>query len=313
MRKGRINRSWRRVEWRKRQPIPDTALLAPLSGPSTLIFGPTKAGKTRTIFWDAVATAKALDTSAMFIITESNIEDDDIRQLLTICAHQEVNCIVFRPYAARALNSINTFIRYAYTLPSPPRVIAIDSLTSLIELVISENVDVDTETLAVIARQSAPYSVFLDPIRRHIARVAGYMYSTAQATTLINAEYGSINKVRFKPRFAGLSGYKDDAEVYVEAATGSCRRTHYNRVAKLVHSRRSVNVTEVFFTFEEVQVDGINVSHIHVEDDVAEMILSGTSLDEELIKRLGLYPEDLSVETFAGAYLKPVRVCVGTS
>lgn len=205
------------------------ATLFPLqSEPSVVIYGPSKAGKTRLAAWEATAIASKLNRRVEFILTESNIEQEDIRDILAACIYNNVACTVTR---FDHVLGLDRFIRNQENLVSKaiknedidniPRVYVFDSLTSL-GILVMEKAPAGVVLEGGGSPTTLPYiypalARIINPIRRMLSSsyLNGYMIMTAQEMQLRGETYVPGTGVKSKPRYIGVAQYNDDAEVYL--------------------------------------------------------------------------------------------------
>ena len=201
------------------------------SEPSIVAYGPTKGGKTRLMAWEATALATKLNRRVGFILTESNVEQEDIRDILSACVYHNVYCMVQRfdhlrglsVFTGRLERTIMKAIKKEdeYELALVPRVFVIDSITSLANLVLEglpENI------LDAGAPTTLPYiypriTRVINPLRRLMSTdyLNGYLLMTAHETQLRGEYYVPGTNIKSKPKYSGAAQYNDDTEIFLGA------------------------------------------------------------------------------------------------
>lgn len=215
----------------KDRPRPEDSILNSILDisitPAPLLYGPSKAGKTRLIVWEASTIAKHLDRQVLILHTESNIELEDITDMLYICAYHNVMCNIIRVKSLQgARNIVNKLHREYVTryvkkkemAGDIPRVFVLDSITSLSEMVLSTlNDDLLSNVPATISYQNTRQVSIIDPIRRILTdpKINGFLLATAHETVTRGVAYNPrVTLVKSKPRYVSAGKYKLDAEVY---------------------------------------------------------------------------------------------------
>ena len=206
-------------------------LLPVVKEPSIVIYGPTKGGKTRLSAFEATALATKVNRRVSFILTESNLEQEDIRDILSACIYHNVYCILQRFDHLRGLSvftsKLDRTIMKAIKkedeseLELIPRVFVIDSITSLANLVLEglpENI------LDAGAPTTLPYvypriTKVINPLRRLMSAdyLNGYLIMTAHETQLRGEYYAPGTNIKSKPKYSGAAQYNDDTEIYLGA------------------------------------------------------------------------------------------------
>lgn len=215
--------------------VPEDSVLGEIipiqSEPAIVIYGPTKGGKTRLAAWEATALATKLNRRVMFLLTESNVEQEDIRDILSACVYHNVYCEIQRfdhlrglvAFTYRLDRDIQKAIRKENMseLELIPRVIVIDSITSMANLVIeglSDNV-VESGAPTTLPYVYPRITKVVNPIRRLLSAeyLNGYLFMVAHETQLRGEVYVPGTNIRSKPKYAGSAQYNDDAEIYLGA------------------------------------------------------------------------------------------------
>jgi len=210
---------------------PETSILKNLvsivSEPAIVLFGPTKGGKTRLAAWEATALATKLNRRVLFILTEPNIEDEDIADILSICAYHNVSCELhrldhlsgIRYFTERMLKDVERAMKKSEDTSNYARVVVVDSVTGISNLVIS---GLSESLIESGAPTTLPYVYpwvirILDPLRRVLSKtyLNGYLIMTAQETGLRGETYVPGLQIKSKPKYAGAAQYYEDLEVYV--------------------------------------------------------------------------------------------------
>jgi len=210
---------------------PETSILKNIvpivSEPAIVLFGPTKGGKTRLAAWEATALATKLNRRVLFILTEPNIEDEDIADIISICGYHNVACELhrldhlsgIRYFTERMLKDVERAMRKSEDMSYYARVVVVDSVTGISNLVIS---GLSESLVESGAPTTLPYVYpwivrILDPLRRVLSKtyLNGYLIMTAQETGLRGETYVPGLQIRSKPKYAGAAQYYEDLEVYV--------------------------------------------------------------------------------------------------
>jgi len=195
--------------------------------PAILLYGPTKAGKTRLATWEATTLATKLNRRVMLIFSEPNIEDEDIADVLAECAYHNVYCEIVRldhligiqRLTNSLIRDVERAMRRAEDLTQFARVVVLDSLSGIANLVISglsEN----------IASSGSPTTLpyvyptiikVIDPLRRVLSKtyLNGYLILTAQETGLRGDSYVPGVPIKSKPKYSGAGQYYEDLEIYI--------------------------------------------------------------------------------------------------
>lgn len=215
-----------------RRPYSTDSILASLTNigvhPSILLFGPTKAGKTRLAVWEACKQATVLNRRVLGIFVESNMETPDFLQLLAMCAHHRVACEFVKINHIRSLryyikNLVDKLSRGVKKDEAELwyRVYVVDSLTGMSELVLHQlgpNLLDNPRTFNVYF--NAWQMDLIDAIRRLVSddMLAGYMFMVAHETKKVGDKEVSDNPVNAKPRYSNEARYKTDLELYLTNA-----------------------------------------------------------------------------------------------
>ena len=223
------------------EPAEDSVLakLVPVhENPALVLYGPSKAGKTRLIAWEGATLAKTLNRRMLAILTESNVEISDIKDVLYACMYHRIACEVLkldsvtgvRSYVKRIQTSLNRTLRKGEDLETFPQVIVIDSLTALSELVMESLSD---SVLQAGGSTLVPYvnpaqTVIVNPIRRILNAfyLNGYFLMVAHEMQTRGEPYNpAVPVIKAKPRYTGASQYKEDLEIYFARELPEALRT----------------------------------------------------------------------------------------
>jgi len=243
---------------------PETSILKNLvpivSEPAIVLFGPTKGGKTRLAAWEATALATKLNRRVLFILSEPNIEDEDIADIISMCAYHNVACELhrldhlsgIRQFTERMLKDVERAMKKAEDISTYARVVVVDSITGISNLVIS---GLSESLVESGAPTTLPYVYpwivrILDPLRRVLSKtyLNGYLIMTAQETGLRGETYVPGLQIKSKPKYAGAAQYYEDLEVYVGLPKNmpdslqTCNETKNDKEYRpmiVVHSRRN--------------------------------------------------------------------------
>jgi len=244
---------------------PETSILRHLvpivSEPAIVLFGPTKGGKTRLAAWEATALASKLNRRVLFILTEPNIEDEDIADIISICAYHNVACELhrldhltgIRTFTERLMKDVERAMKKSEDVSSYARVVVVDSVTGISNLVLS---GLSENLIESGASTTLPYVYpwiirILDPLRRVLSKtyLNGYLIMTAQETGLRGESYVPGLQIKSKPKYAGAAQYYEDLEVYVGLPKNmpdslqTCNETKTDKTEYrpliVVHSRRN--------------------------------------------------------------------------
>ena len=254
------------------------------SEPAIVIYGPTKGGKTRLTAWEATALATKLNRRVLFLLTESNIEQEDIRDILSSCVYHNVFCEIQR------FDHLRGLVAFTYRLDREiqkaikrenlaelelvPRVIVIDSLTSMANLVLeglSENI-VESGASTTLPYVYPRITKVINPLRRLLSAeyLNGYLFMVAHETQLRGEYYVPGTNIKSKPKYAGAAQYSDDAEVYLGATRDlpdtlkTCEEVR-NNVSKYrplitAMSRRHPDYTGVGVAIRFERLGGTNIT-----------------------------------------------------
>ena len=199
------------------------------SEPAIVLYGPTKGGKTRLAAWEATALATKLNRRVLFLLSESNIEQEDIRDILAACVYHNVYCHIERFDHLRGLvaftqkfdRDFQRAVRKESSseLELMPKVVVIDSITSMANLVVeglSENI-VESGAPTMLPYIYPRITKVINPIRRLLSAeyLNGYLIMVAHETQLRGEVYVPGTGVRSKPKYAGSAQYNDDTEIYL--------------------------------------------------------------------------------------------------
>lgn len=192
--------------------------------PSIILYGPTKIGKTRLAAWEGATLASKLNRRAVFILTEPNVEEEDVRDIIYSCMYHNVYCEVHRFESPR---SVSNFIirtegylsKKKLDVAQAPRVFVVDSVTALANLVIEllpHNI-VESGSPTTLPYIYPVITKFFSRIRKliSVSNLNGYLLMTAHEMSLRGDKYVPHLPVKAKPRFSGVVQYMDDVEVYM--------------------------------------------------------------------------------------------------
>jgi len=241
--------------------------------PSILIYGPTKIGKTRLAVWEAAALARELNRRVRVLITESNMEESDFMDLLSICMYHNVMCVMekydnlagLRRYIERVTKDV---WRKSKTgeLDKVERVYVVDSVTALSEMVTANLPEGLLENPQTAIAYHNPYQIaIIDPLRRLISHfsLAGYLIMVSHETQTRGEPYNPrVEDIKSKPRYTSAGRYKDDAEVFMGENTFNalkgekCRAWRGTKALVVVRSRRNPESEGLGLSFQFKRVTG---------------------------------------------------------
>jgi len=205
------------------------------SEPGIVIYGPTKSGKTRLAAWEATALATKLNRRVVFLLTESNVEQEDVGDILAACAYHSVFCEVHRFDHVKGLANFVSKMERNFSsvlkrdkeseaerrakLELMAKVAVIDSVTGMANLVVEGL----SETLLEAGSSSILQYIYpnltkvVNPLRRLLSAeyLNGYLIMVAHEMHLRGGTYSPGTGVKSKPRYMGAVQYNDDAEVYL--------------------------------------------------------------------------------------------------
>lgn len=242
--------------------------------PSIIIYGPTKVGKTRLAGWEGSLLASKLNRRAVFILTEPNVEDEDIKDIMYSCMYHNVLCEVHRFDSPR---SVSNFIiktesylsKRKIDVAQAPRVYVVDSVTALANLVIEllpHNI-VESGSPTTLPYIYPVVTKFFNRVRKLVSagNLSGYLLMTAHEMNLRGDKYVPGLPVKAKPRFSGVVQYMDDVEVYLSPCLSEveCEESRkYDNLRSLVtvNSRRAPAtvgnaIAIAFMRLSEIQQD----------------------------------------------------------
>jgi len=296
--------------------------------PAILIYGPSKTGKTRLAAWEGAALGSVLNRRLLIILTESNVEDSDFADLLSICMHHNVHCEIvkldhlqgIRKYIRKFTTTITRTARKTQEeLEMMPRVVVLDSLTALSELVTSSLSDGLLENPQTLIAYQNPFQIaVVDPIRRVLSThiLNGYLIVTAHETQTRGEPYNpAVPRVKAKPRYASAGRYKEDVEVYFtndvkefddmfQCAAGKDamkkENRKYARVLVVVRARRHPDAEGKALSIVFERVEGEAVGSLSIESVAGSVTYSFTPAD---------MAGDAPVKRFRYNAIVPVPLC----
>ena len=197
------------------------------SEPAVLIYGPSKAGKTRLAIYEAAAHAAVMNRKISAVYSEPNMEPHDYASIVSACAYFNVECEIVKldriDGIRRVINKATSFINdkrrkhIDIKKMNLPSVFLLDSLTSLSELItaqVSENLLDNPQGLLAYHN---PYQIaIIDPLRRVVSMSQAMLITIAHETQTRGEPYNPrVSKIKAKPRYVSSAKYKEDAEIYM--------------------------------------------------------------------------------------------------
>lgn len=281
--------------------------------PATMIYGPSKVGKTRISMWEATALARVMNRKILAVFTESNMEKSDFADLLGMCMYHNVQCELVKldhlkgiVYYIDKINRtvMNIAKKHPEELSKQPTVYVIDSITALSELVTSSlSASLLSNPTSTIPHQNQYQIAVIDPLRRVVAEniISGYLILTAHETQTRGEPYNpNVPFVKAKPRYVSAGKYKEDAEIYftdqIPDSLKTCKDTASGnwrgmRAVVVVRSRRNPETEGKGLAFEFVKVNGSVKGNLEVERGVGNVVYRFTP--EDMIEEEDVTPVKL--------------------
>lgn len=295
--------------------------------PSIIIYGSTKTGKTRLVAWEGAVLATKLNRRAVFVLTEPNVEDEDVKDIVYSCMYHGVLCEIHKFESPR---SVSNFIVKTESLLSKkkidysqaPRVFVVDSVTALANLVIEllpHNI-VESGSPTALPYIYPVVTKFFNRIRKLIStgNLGGYLLMTAHEMSLRGEKYVPYLPVKAKPRFSGVVQYMDDAELYLSPCLDAleCEEgKKYEGLRSLVtvNSRRvPISIgNAVAFTFmrlSELSEVGKKRKKAPGEKIVVEGLFEKSEDEYRYIPK-DMLPDEKLAKRYVADPLVPVLVC----
>ena len=262
---------------------------------ATLVYGPSKAGKTR---FAAYVAASLGPEPIHFYVTEVNYTEEDIYAILGACVAFGKKCRVyliespaaFRNFAKQLASKANiAFARRtrksqtALKAEEVPATIVVDSVAGVAaQIAVTQTESILESGASAIPTRINPLAMAIfTPLRQIVNVMRGMLLLISHATYLPGVAYKGL--VPAKPRYANYAAYVTDAEVYVtyeELDLVRCQAGH--RTAVVVDARRSPEYVGQAYCLEPVTQRVVARVSVAVRDAAAmtEYTLGGDEGEE---------------------------------
>ena len=297
--------------------VPEGSVLAKLLNlvdhPAVMVYGPTKAGKTRLVAWEAAAAAKALGSSVVHIFVEPNIEPIDIEHVAGACAYHGVPCKIVVTSDPRRVRSVigeekrllSLKLRYGKDVSALPRVYVIDSVVALNKRIMAKlGAEVlESGSSDILSRIYPMLDVVGINVRTVTQQLGGYLFVVNHAAGTREKDYGP--GLKWKPRLARTLQHEVDAEFFLGKYQDAPKTLLCSKAAELKPNAMPLIVADARRQPEAIG----NGCIITFDHDVAEAAVTAEEEDEGATRIYNLKPGSEEDRVFKFRVVVPKLVC----